>query len=138
MLKKLVSLSLIYSIFLFSTVSTQLFAQPKANDSEDEAPKIEQTAPKTDVKKAFSKDLQKSKSLTDVSEIDFKKMEKTEMKTAAKAKWSKQEKTFLVIFVVALAVGVTLLAIYGKVPKCSQVSCNPDYDEGCYCDDGED
>lgn len=140
MLKKVTSLLLIYTIFLLSSFSTQIFAQTqpnalRADTSKADISKIEEIAPKTDVKKAFSKDLQKSKSITEVSEIDFKKIEKADMKTASKTKWTKKEKTFFVIFIVALVVGVTLLAIYGKVPKCSEVSCNPDYDEGCYCDE---
>jgi hypothetical protein len=57
------------------------------------------------------------------------------MKGAAKAKMSKKEKAWLVVAIIALVVGVVLLAIYAKIPKCSEVSCNPDYDEGCYCDE---
>ncbi|MGC2236619.1 MAG: hypothetical protein WA584_10690 [Pyrinomonadaceae bacterium] len=139
MLKKFTSLSLIYAIFLLSSFSTQIFAQTqpnalKADTSNADISKTEVISLKTDVKKVFSKDLQKSKSITEVSEIDFKKMEKADMKGAAKAKLSHSQRNWLVVFFVALAVGVTLLAIYGKVPKCSDVSCNPDFDENCICD----
>lgn len=140
MLKKVTSLLLIHAIFLLSSFSTQISGQTqinalKADTSKVDISKIEEISPKTDVKKVFSKDLQKSKSITEVSEIDFKKMEKADMKGTAKAKMSHSQRNWLIVFFVALAVGVTLLAIYGKVPKCSDVSCNPDYDEGCYCDE---
>jgi hypothetical protein len=135
MLKKFTSLLLIYAVVLLSSLSTQIFAQAQPNALKANTSIIEQIPSKPDVKKAFSKDLQKSKSVTDVSEIDFKKMEKTEMKNASRAKWSKKDKALLVLIIAASVVGIVLLAIYGKVPKCSDVSCNPDYDEGCICDE---
>ena len=147
MLKKLVSLSLIYSLLLLSIFSAQVSAQQiqpnalkadslKVGELKAVEPKTEPVLPQTAVKKVFSKELQKSKSDTSVGEIDFKKLERIEMKSAAKAKMSKSEKTWLVVGIIALVVGVVLLAIYVKLPKCSQVECNPDYDENCYCDDG--
>jgi cobalamin biosynthesis Mg chelatase CobN len=142
MLKKFVSLSLIYSLLLLSIFSAQVSAQQtQSNALKADALKLgelktEPVLPKTDVKKVFSKELQKSKTDASVGEIDFKKLERIEMKSAAKAKMSKKEKTWIVIFIVALVVGGILLAIYGKLPKCSQVDCNPDYDENCYCDEG--
>jgi len=141
MLKKFVSLSLIYAILLLSIFSAQVSAQQtqpnalKAEAVKTDTLKTEQISPKTDVKQIFSKELQKSKTDTSVGEIDFKKLERIEMKSAAKAKLSKSEKTWLVVFFVALAAIVVLVAIYGKVPKCADVSCDPDFDEGCICDE---
>jgi cobalamin biosynthesis Mg chelatase CobN len=141
MLKKFVSLSLIYAILVLSFFSTQSPAQAQSNALKADALKLgelkteQALPPQTEVKKVFSKELQKSKSETSVSEIDFKKLERIEMKSAAKAKLSKKDKAWIVVAVVALVVGVVLLAIYAKIPKCSEVSCNPDYDENCYCDE---
>lgn len=143
MLKKFVSLSLIYAILSLSIFSAQVSAQQTQSNALKADPlklgelKTEQPAlSKTRVKQVFSKELQKSKSDTSVGEIDFKKLERIEMKGAAKAKMSKKEKTWIVVFIVALVALGVLLAIYGKLPKCSQVECNPDYDENCYCDEG--
>jgi hypothetical protein len=141
MLKKFVSLSLIYAILVLSFFSTQSPAQAQSKALKADTLKVgelkteQALPPQTEVKKVFSKEMQKSKSGTSVGEIDFKKLERIEMKGAAKAKMSKKEKTWLVIGIVALIVGVVLLAIYAKLPKCSEVSCNPDYDEACYCDE---
>lgn len=142
MLKKFVSLSLIYALLQLSFFSTQISAQAqsnalKADSSKTVESQTEQLKQKPDVKKVFSKDSKKTGSVTDVSEIDFKKLEKAEMKQAAKAKWSKKEKAVLALVIVVAVIGVVLLAIYGKIPKCSEVSCNPDYDENCYCDEDE-
>lgn len=147
MLKKLVSLSLIYALVLWSIFSAQISAQQiqpnalkadtlKVGELKAAELKVEPVLPNTAVKKVFSKELQKSKSDTSIGEIDFKKLERIEMKSAAKAKMSKKEKTWIVVFIVGLVVLGVLLAIYGKLPKCSQVECNPDYDENCYCDEG--
>ena len=140
MLKKFVSISLIYAILLLSNFSAQVSAQTQSDALKADALKTgtlktEEISPKTDVKKVFSKELQKSKSDASAENIDFKKLERMEMKSSAKAKISKSQKTWLVVFFVALAVGVVLLAIYGKVPKCADVSCDPNFDEGCICNE---
>ena len=146
MLKKIVSLSLIYALLLMATFSAQISAQQiqpnalktdtlKVGELKTAEPKIEPILPNAEVKKVFSKELQKSKSDASNGEIDFKKLERIEMKNAAKAKMSKKEKTWLVVFLVALTALVVVVAVYGKVPKCSDVSCNPDTDEGCICDE---
>ena len=140
MLKKFTSLSLIYSILLLSIFSSQISAQQiQPNAARDEAVragtlKTEQPAAKLNVKQLFANESEILKSDTSVKTIDFKKLENLERKKAAKSKISKSDKTWIVVFFVALAVGVTLLAIYGKVPKCSDLSCNPDYDTDCICD----
>ena len=142
MLKKFVSLSLIYAIVLVSCFSTRAFAQTQTsalqtNPVKTEAAKPEMVTPKTDVKKVFSKDLRIGKSATEVSEseIDFKKLEKIEMKNAAKAKMTKKEKTLIVLVIAGFVALGILLAIYVKIPKCSDVSCDPDFDENCICDE---
>jgi hypothetical protein len=136
MLKKFVALSLIYAILLVSCFSTRAFAQTKTDAVTADTVKTETVVPKTDVKKVFSKDLQIGKSDTAVSEseIDFNKLEKMERKGAAKAKMSKKDKALIVLVIAGfIALGI-VLAVFVKVKKCSEVSCNPDLDETCICD----
>lgn len=140
MLKKFVSLTLIYTMFMLTSYSSQVFAQaqingPKAGQTETE--KTGPVSPKKDVKKVFKKELSKSKLEKEEAAVDFARIEKDQYKKPQKGNGlTKKDKVLIVVLIVAVVVGAIILWKYIKVPKCSQVECDPDFDENCICDDG--
>ena len=138
MLKKSIALCLIYSIFLLANFPLQISGQNQnkiSNEPPAEIKKGSVDQPKPNVKTAFEKEISSSRFEIEKTTVDFKKIEKDQYKQPQKKKGlTKNEKTFLVVFIVALTVGVILLAKYAKIPKCSEVSCNPDFDEDCICE----
>ena len=140
MLKKFASLTLIYTMFMLTSYSSQVFSQTQTNGPKAEqtdAAKTEPTAPKQDVKKVFEKELSKSKLDKEEAAVDFAKIEKDQYKQAQKGKGlSKKDKVLIVAIIAAAVIGGILLWKFIKVPKCSQVDCDPDFDENCICTNG--
>ena len=130
MLKKLVGLSLIYSVFLLTSFPVEAFAQTQSNPS-----KKEQVSQKPNVKKAFTKEISKSKLAASETSVDFNKIEKDQYKKVQKKGLTGKEKTLIVVIIAAAVIGAIILWKYVKVPKCSQVDCDPDFDENCICQD---
>lgn len=137
MLKKIVSLTLIYTVFLLTGFSSQVFAQAKTIAPKNEKAVTAKTETNEDVKKVFQKELSKSKLEKSEASVNFDKIEKDQYKQVQKGNGlSQKEKVGIVLIIIAAVVGAILLWKYIKVPKCSQVDCDPDFDENCICDDG--
>lgn len=98
--------------------------------------KNEQLSQQSEVKEVFAKEIRKSKPDKTETVADFDKVDKDQYKKPQKAHGlSKNQVTFLVVFFAALAVVAVLVAKYGKVLKCDDVTCTPGVDEGCICDE---
>jgi len=140
MFKKIVSLTLIYTMFMLTGYSSQVFSQAKLSSPKAEqnnAAKTKQVSPNEDVKKAFKKELSKSKLEKEEAAVDFNKIEKDQYKKAQQGNGlTKKEKIMIAGIIAAAVIGGIILWFTIKVKKCSQVSCNPDFDENCICDDG--
>lgn len=138
MIKKSITACLIYSLLILAVSSTKLSAQTQ-NKITNEIPVISEKEitqkPEINVKKVFTKEFASRNFDLEKAEVNFDKIEKDQYKQPQKKKgMSKNEKTFLIVFIAALAVGTILLFKYVKLPKCSEVDCNPDFDESCVCE----
>lgn len=140
MLKKFASLTLIYTMFMLTSYSSQVFSQAQTNGPKAEqtdAAKTEPVSPKPDARKVFEKELSKSKLEKEEAAVDFAKIEKDQYKKAQKGKGlTKKEKVLIFVIIAGAVIGGILLWKFVKLPKCSQVECDPDFDENCFCDDG--
>jgi hypothetical protein len=125
---------------MLTSYSSQVFSQTQTNGPKAEqtdAAKTEPASPKPDVKKVFKKELSRSKLEKEEAAVDFNKIEKDQYKKVQKGKGlSQKEKVEIVLIILAAVVGAILLWKYIKVPKCSQVDCDPDFDENCICTNG--
>lgn len=117
---------------MLGNVSTRVLAQTK-NNSWPDGQTLGSKFAKNDLKNYLNKELTRSKLDDSEIKVDIKKLEKERINPLPKRKISKTQKVWLVVFFAALAVGVTLLAIYGKPFDCET---NPPYcapDEYCPC-----
>jgi hypothetical protein len=127
-------------MFMLTSYSSQVFSQAKINGPKAEqtdAAKTEPVTPKPDARKVFKKELSKSKLEKEEAAVDFAKIEKDQYKKTQKGNGlTRKEKIMIAGIIAAAVIGGIILWFFVKVKKCSQVSCDPDFDENCICDDG--
>jgi hypothetical protein len=135
MLRKATSLFLIWGFFLLSgNFQSRVSAQAQNNLSPNKQTiRVGENISKPDLKEILDREIAKSKFDHPELTADFKKLEKESVKVPAKRrKLSGKDKTLLVLFFVGIAVMAVLVAKYGTVPDCDEVTCD-DGENPCPC-----
>jgi len=128
---KNIATQLIIFVLLTITLIGPATAQPaETRPSEVNVSETVAAPKKPDLKRVFAKETIENS--TQPAIADVKAMEKERLRQPQKKGWSKGEKTILVVFIVALAIGIPLLIKYGKDCDYEPAGCSPS-DDNCRC-----
>lgn len=113
MLKKVTAICLVVSLFILSN-SLPIKAQSETkNPTQNQSSQTTNPA-KSDLKKVFAKEIEKSKNSSATDSATLKKLQDPQTNPNQTKKWSKTKKFWVTMAVIGAVVGLVLLAIYAK------------------------
>lgn len=136
MLKKVTAICLAISLLILSN-SLPINAQTETKKSNQDQSLQTNNLPKSDLKKVFSKEIEKSKNSSALDSVSLKKIQDPQTSPAPQKKWSKTKKFWVTMAVIGAVVGLVLLAVYAKpCPEGQDYECETsvfDDTQNCSC-----